>query len=198
MSASATSGYQFASGELVTNTKLRALVEEATVSGFTSANMAAGAELVSISLTAPTDTTQPWYDKTLGLLRIHNGTDWVPQGRGLILTNGSGIQVVKGDLVVLATSADNTFTTTTTPANARVIGIAAETIANGASGVIITRGRWVVNLASSSTRGNFFATTSVATKGDHSSVAATGECGILLSSGLTNLCPCLLWGQPAL
>jgi hypothetical protein len=67
--------------------------------------------------------------------------------------NGSGGSVALGDVVIFDKSAAIQFTTTTILADKRVLGVAVETIANGAYGWIAKRGRRRVNLNAAVTVG---------------------------------------------
>lgn len=74
----------------------------------------------------------------------------------LPLTNKSGGSVAAGDVVIIDTSNDEAFTTTTSGGALTVAGVAQETIANNASGRVLTQGyAALVNVNASVTRGNF-------------------------------------------
>ncbi len=94
------------------------------------------------------DTTTPlWINlgatgDFLGMIKNNNGTDIVQNIDMKIMTNGSGGNLVRGDVVTLkAVAAGNQFTTTTTQGDDLVFGVLAEDIANGASGYIQILGK---------------------------------------------------------
>ena len=69
-----------------------------------------------------------------------NGVAWGDAGGdvSVSLTNQSGSSVANGDVVVLDSANDSSFTTTTTPNDLRVLGVAGETINAAASGKVKT------------------------------------------------------------
>lgn len=56
------------------------------------------------------------------------------------LTNKSGGQVVSGDVIIIETNTNGSFTTTTSAGDVSVIGIVAETIADNATGRVVVAG----------------------------------------------------------
>jgi hypothetical protein len=81
----------------------------------------------------------------------------------LPLTNKSGGSVIAGDVVVIGTANDSAFTTSTAGAFLGLIGIAQETIADNATGRVLTAGyAALVNVDASVTRQNFGKTHTVA------------------------------------
>lgn len=79
------------------------------------------------------------------------------------LTNKSGGAVIAGDIVILDSANDESFTTTATSGYTGTIGVALEAIANNASGRVCTSGDVaLVTVNASVTRGNFGKTHSVA------------------------------------
>lgn len=79
------------------------------------------------------------------------------------LTNKSGGSVAPGDVVVIDTSNNDAFTTTTSAGSTVTIGVAQETIASNASGRVLTAGyASLVNVNASVTRGNYGKTHTVA------------------------------------
>lgn len=79
------------------------------------------------------------------------------------LVNKSGGSVAAGDVVVVDTSNNDAFTTSTAGAVTGTVGIAQETIANNAIGRVLLSGyAALVNTSASVTRGNFGKTHTVA------------------------------------
>jgi len=79
------------------------------------------------------------------------------------LTNKTGGSVIAGDVVIVDTTNDAAFTTTTSAGSLLAIGIAQETIANNVSGRVLIGGyAALVNVNASVTRGNFGKTHTVA------------------------------------
>lgn len=117
----------------------------------------------------------------------------IVRGRQVIayLTNGSGGSVADGDVVIYNTSADEGFTTTTTPnANTIGMGVAQETIYNGSNGRILVSGyapRVNVNGSNVSTgnRNYYLFTSQVAKSARYAASRGAGTFGQLIDSGLT-------------
>ncbi len=87
------------------------------------------------------------------------------RGRQVVIpmTNKSGGGVVLGDVVIVDTANDASFTTTTSAASTATIGVVQETIANNATGRVLLAGyASLINVNASVTRGNFGGTHTVA------------------------------------
>src|SRR5690349_21074204 len=110
-------------------------------------------------------------------------------GRSTILplTNKSGGSVAAGDVVIVDTSNNDSFTTTTTANYTKSVGIAQQTIANNAIGLVLIAGyAALVNVQASVTRGNFGATYTVAKQAtDAGASRAAGTFCIFLTGGTT-------------
>lgn len=75
---------------------------------------------------------------------------------GGAFVNNSGSTRSVGDLVICDTTANDDFTTTTTVADGRVLGVVIDgSIANGVKGAIQTRGPALVNVTGSVARGDY-------------------------------------------
>lgn len=105
----------------------------------------------------------------------------------LPLTNKSGGSVAAGDVVIIDSANSDSFTTTTTASYTKSIGIAQQTIANNAVGLVLISGyAALVNVNASVTRGNFGATHTVAKQAtDAGSSRAAGTFCIFLTGGTT-------------
>ena len=102
--------------------------------------------------------------------------------------NNSGSTINLGDVVVVDTSLDNAFTTTTTIGNPLVLGVAGESIASGSNGKVITGGYVAqINVESSTSRGEFLRTSSTAGKAKPEPNFTAGCFAIALSSGSTSV-----------
>lgn len=113
----------------------------------------------------------------------------------LPLTNKSGGSVAAGDVVVIDTANDDSFTTTTTGQWQKSVGIAQETIANNATGRILVMGEAaLVNVPASVTRGHFLETHTVAKQGTGNSTRRAGSFGQFKTGGTTP--KAWLWGFP--
>lgn len=208
MPASGVSGKYFSGTEQVTAAKLHQIIESAAISGFDQSNMASGSGVVVASGTAPSDTDALWYDTNLGILRFNDGTSWQPVSGGEVLTNKSGVSVDRGDVVIWDVANDSSFTTTASAGHPLFAGIAAETIANNQTGIIMTSGKFVVNLSAAlatTDRINALSTSTSAKKALVTSSAnanaelVTGTNLFGIATGLgTNLVPCFIWGNGAL
>ncbi len=110
-------------------------------------------------------------------------------GRQVILplTNKSGGGVIAGDVVVIDTTNNDAFTTSTAGAFTGLVGIAQETIANNAVGRVLTSGyAALVNTNASVTRGNFGKTYTVAKQAtDAGASRVTGTFCQFLTGGTT-------------
>lgn len=103
------------------------------------------------------------------------------------LTNKSGGGVVAGDVVIIDTANNDAFTTTTSSASTAIIGVAQETIANNASGRVLTGGyAALVNVNASVTRGHYGTTHTVAKQAtDAGASRAAGTFCQFLTGGTT-------------
>lgn len=110
-------------------------------------------------------------------------------GRSVIvpLTNKSGGSVAAGDVVILDSSNNDAFTTTTSAAVTTPIGIAQQTIANNAVGLVLIEGyASLVNVNASVTRLHYGTTHTVAKQAtDAGASRTTGTFCCFLSSGTT-------------
>ena len=146
-------GYSFTPTETVTNTKLAQLAS-GTVTGITQSDSTAG--MITVSSSAPTGSTgYGWFDTSSGagrgVLRIFDNGVWVPVGEGFVGYN-NGLTVSRGTPVVYdssfvagVTAGRIPFRRAAAPAantatQERSLGVAAESIVNGATGVILTHG----------------------------------------------------------
>ncbi len=97
------------------------------------------------------------------------------RGRQVVipLTNKSGGSVAAGDVVIVDTANDESFTTTTTGRAEVSLGIAQETIASNATGRILVAGyAALVNVPASVTRGHYIETHTVAKQATGKSAVA--------------------------
>lgn len=112
----------------------------------------------------------------------------------LILTNKSGGSVAAGDVVVFDTTADESFTTTTTGRAELSVGVAQETIANNAAGRVLVSGyAALVNVPSSRTRGEYLETHTVVKQATGSGTRRSGSFGQYAKTSATP--SAWLWGQ---
>lgn len=111
------------------------------------------------------------------------------RGRQVVqtLTNKSGGPVIAGDVVIIDTANDESFTTTTTAAyNASQVCIALESIAANATGRILLQGYApLVNVSASATRGYYLLTHTVAKQATSGASFVTGAFGQVLKAGTT-------------
>lgn len=101
---------------------------------------------------------------------------------GAVLTNKSGGERSAGDVAVQDTSNDSGFTTTTTEADEKVIGVVAETIANDASGLVQRTGTCTVNVDAATSRGDWLVTSTTAGKATPKSTFQHGVFAVALTS----------------
>lgn len=115
-----------------------------------------------------------------------------------VLTNQSGGAVAYGDVVILDTAHDDSFTTTTTGAYTGMVGVCIEPagIASSASGRIQFGGKCAqINLSASVTRGHYIKTHTVAKQGaDAGTSRVVGSFGQITKTGSTP--PVELFGFP--
>lgn len=193
------------SGRLVA-LKLRQLIEGPNsptdktvtlINPFNQTNMASAAGLILSSGTAPTDTDMLWYDTTIEILRQYDGSLWQPfGGRGYIMTNKSGSDLVKGNVAVVDTTTDNSFTLPGLDNDPKVLGVLGEDIDDDATGVIIFSGpAFVTDITGGSKEGKFLTTRNGQDKIQIQDSAITGVFGRILN-GVDNIG--LLFGQAIL
>ena len=104
------------------------------------------------------------------------------------LTNRSGAQRVAGDVVIIDTSNDDSFTTTTTVGNVLVLGVVLETIANLATGRVATGGYVAsVKVTGATVRGQYLLTSTTAVKADPTSTLTTGCFAVALSNSASSV-----------
>ena len=101
------------------------------------------------------------------------------------LTNRSGSQRVAGDVVVIDTNNDDSFTLTSTTADPSVIGVVLETIEDGFSGLVATGGYIAtIKVSGSTVRGQFLRTSLTSTKASPTSFSYyPGIFAIAVSNG---------------
>ncbi len=102
------------------------------------------------------------------------------------LANKSGGGVIAGDVVIVDTSNNDAFTTTTSAGFTGGVGIAMETIANNATGRVLISGyAALVNVNASVTRGQYGKTHTVAKQATGTSARGTGTFCQWLTGGTT-------------
>lgn len=111
------------------------------------------------------------------------------RGRQVVqtLTNQSGGAIIAGDVVIVSTANDESFTTTTSAAyNSTRVGVAQESIAAAATGRILLEGYApLVNVSASATRGHYLLTHTVAKQATSQAGYAAGAFGQILKAGTT-------------
>lgn len=102
------------------------------------------------------------------------------------LTNKSGGSVAAGDVVIVDTSNNDAFTTDTSGGFTGLVGVAQETIANNATGRVLTSGyAALVNVNASVTRGQYGKTHTVAKQATGTAARGTGTFCQWLTGGTT-------------
>lgn len=102
------------------------------------------------------------------------------------LTNKSGGALVAGDVCIIDTSNDEAATTTTSAASVLKVYIAAESIANDATGKFYSAGFCpLVTPSASVTRGRYLFTHTAAKQGAENATYGSGAFGVILKSGTT-------------
>jgi hypothetical protein len=103
-----------------------------------------------------------------------------------VVTNKSGGELVKGDVVIVDTSNDHAITTTTTGASTAVIGVVMEWIdINGSGRVQFAGYAGLVNVPASVTRGHYLQTHTVAKQATGNATRRAGSFGQFLTGGAT-------------
>lgn len=87
------------------------------------------------------------------------------------LTNKSGAQRVAGEVVVADTTADSSFTSTTTANASKVIGVVQETIEDDAAGIVKQHGSSLVKVTGATSRGDWLVTSTTEGAADPDSSA---------------------------
>lgn len=146
-------GYTFAATERVTAAKLNALVSNGSVSGIVQAD-ATDTLIVTGTSAPPVATGRAWFDTTQGagrgLFKLYDNGRWTAVAQGFLAYN-NGTTLARGNLVYYDSSltpatvgtvpvAKTQIPTSGAVQMARPIGVAAETIANANTGIIIESG----------------------------------------------------------
>ena len=115
---------------------------------------------------------------------------------GAVLTNKSGAERSAGEVVIQDTGNDSAFTTTTTEADEKVIGVVVETIANDASGLVQRAGACTVNVDGATARGNWLVASTTAGKATPKATFQQGTFAVALtaSAGAGTVTALLLLG----
>jgi len=128
-----------------------------------------------------------YYNTTDNQLYISNdGTTWSTlSGQTTIpLTNTSGGSVTQYSIVIQDTTADSSFTTTTTAYNTKVIGImSSSTCASSAICLVTVSGETTVRIANDVARGDYIYTSTTAGQAFGSAKLSDGMLGVALTSG---------------
>ena len=104
------------------------------------------------------------------------------------LTNRSGAQRVAGDVVIIDTSNDDSFTTTTTEGNVLVLGVVLETTENLATGRVATGGYvGSVKVTGATTRGQFLKTSTTVLKATPVSTLTSLCFAVAVSNGASTV-----------
>lgn len=184
--ATLTRGYTFGATEQVTNTKLHTLMDGGSVTSIAQSDLVASEGLVHRGTSAPSDTDQLWADTSLTpvILKVYDGTNWVPTDELNILTNSSGVSLVAGSVVIMDTANSERVKTTSTQGDVKWRGIAVATVANSSSGVFKTHG-YVPNvlLETSASAGCFLACSTATGKAVQVASGTAGIFAMVTSSG---------------
>lgn len=115
------------------------------------------------------------------------------------LTNKSGAGVVAGDVVIIGTGTNSSFTTTTTESDPLALGVAMDTIANDAVGKIAIGGSVDVLVTATTTRGQYIVTSTTVKQGKPTTVLLPGAFARAVEARTgSGLVKCLLFGQAQL
>lgn len=98
-------------------------------------------------------------------------------------TNKSGVQRVLGDVVIVDINNDDAFTTTTTSGDTKILGVVGATIANNASGKVVTGGYIsTITVDAACARGSFLKSSSIVGQASPSTTVVTGCFALAMSS----------------
>lgn len=151
---SAAKGFTFndtgGAGNVCSAANLHALVDSATFSGLSIGDFISTERPVYVSGSSPgsPEIGQCWFSpqqngaasNPVGFIFCWNGSEWVPVADGAYFTNKTGQQVTFGQVLQLDTANNNSFKAPTGAGRRDVIGVAGATIADNASGLVITHG----------------------------------------------------------
>ena len=196
--ATITRGYTFGATEQVTNTKLHTLVDSATISSIGQGDFGSGVGLISRGTSAPSDSDQLWIDTSLTppILRVNDGSNWVPVGEWNVLTNKSGQSMSVGHVVIIDTDNSESVEFTSSAGSNLFRGISMATIANNSSGVFISKGYVpVVTLEISASAGCGLRTSTATGKAEPVAFTSSGVWGVVTTPG-TASAGAYLWGTP--
>lgn len=189
--ATITRGKTFGATEQVTNSKLHQLVDSATITNLTSADVDGSAgQLTIIQGSAPSSPSAGWlwYDTTNAVLRMYDGGTWQLVSRGYSYTNQSGGTLAAGDVVVFDTGNDSSVTTTTTVSDADVVGVVIIGGADGATVHVITEGYCpAVTVSGSTSPGDYLFASATVKKADPSATYTSGSFARAWSTSSTSV-----------
>lgn len=180
-------GYVYGSTETVTNAKLAALVNNATLSNVTQTDIAAGEGLVYVGTSAPSDTDRVWVDtnSTPVILRYYNSTlsAWVPSMGLGVYTSRTSQTGAAGRVLIFDTSNSNSYKYTSTAGDTKFLGIETGSIANAASAPVVNVGSVTTLLEISASAGTYIRTSTATGKAEPCVNTAAGVFGFLTEAG---------------
>lgn len=199
--ASIEPGKVFQANEEVTAAKLAQLVSAAVISQIGRGDLADNFYGITAASSEPSgmEEGELWWDTTLDLLMVHNGSQVLPlsQPQESLIEYRSGLTtVIPGDIVIVNAAVDNTVITTATSFVPLFAGVVRATCGSTQTARIARIGHLGVNFTGTGSRGEYAYTSDTAGKARASSTATQGAFGILTSNvtlGAANV----LTGAPA-
>jgi len=125
----------------LSSTGLAAFMASANVTAIAISELRATSKVVLVAATTPIGDQGEgslWFDTTLNILRVLNGTRWDCPYIGPEMQNNSGNVIQSASWVVA--SGDNTFSMSSTQAWPEVLGVSLSNVANGSKGIIARTG----------------------------------------------------------
>lgn len=151
-------GYTFSDGvqDQGTAAALGTFMSNALVTGTTMSEFRTTAHIVQVSATTPASDQGEgslWFDSTLNLLRVKNGTRWDCQYVGAEMLNSTGATIPQGAWVV--GSSDNTMSPCATGSWPEIIGVTEASCANGAKMIVRRTGLGMIRVVGPITYGDY-------------------------------------------
>lgn len=188
-------GYVFSANEQVTNVKLAALVEQATITGIGRGNLETNFFGITAASSEPAGMSEGeiWYDTANNLAMVHNGSTVVPlstRQESLLEYRAGATTVIPGDIVIVNAAVDNTVITTVTSFIPLFAGVVQATCGNTETCRLARLGVLSVNFTGAGSRGDYAYTSGTDGKARASGTATQGAFGILtaaVAAGIANV-----------
>lgn len=156
-------GHDFNTGDDATAANINSMVDDATIADILRSELDSDATKVTfIGASSPSGPEEhdTWYDTGRSFLLKYTGSAWDLVGRGFLSTNAMGVTMDQGTVVKPVNTLE---VTATEPGDHNTVGVAAEHIAPGGTGLIQTFGTASVRYSATATLGEILIPSTTAT-----------------------------------